>query len=79
MRTDPFRMTRMTSTRRQVLRFGFESCRATGSRYARAYRWLLHLIVHAHRDGSGGGRRSAKDTHSQDGPRVCLSLVYRLI
>jgi hypothetical protein len=40
---------------------------------------LLHLIVHAHRDGSGGGRRSAKDTHSQDGPRVCLSAVYRLI
>jgi hypothetical protein len=79
MRIDPFRYTRMTSAGRQVLRFGFESCRATGSRYARAYRWLLYLIVHAYRDGSGGGRRSAKDTHSQDEPRVCLSAVYRLI
>jgi hypothetical protein len=47
--------------------------------YARAYRWLLDLIVHAYRDGSGGARRSTKDTHSQDGPRVCLSAVYRLI
>jgi hypothetical protein len=79
MRTDPFAMTRMKSAGRQVLRFGFESCWATGSRYARAYRWLLHTIVHAYRDGSGGGRGSMQDTHSQDGPWVCLSAVYRLI